>query len=96
MGNDTWAHAVGEENPLPVPLQSPSRVWLPLYEATHKCSVGFSMMYVSNIFMLQMMGLHHSPLANDFGIAVCSGQTYIFKQFWTRSIQEANNIFIIF
>lgn len=95
MGNDTWACAVDEESTLPVPLQTPSRVWLHLYEAAHKCSVGLAMMYVSNIFMLQMMGSHHSPLANVFGMAVCSGQTYVFKQFWTRSTQEANNFFFL-
>lgn len=92
MGNDTWA---GEESTLPVPLQIPFRVWLHLYKATHKCSVGLSMMFISNIFMLQTMGSHHFPLANAFGMAVCSGQTYILKQFWTKSTQEANNIFIL-
>lgn len=73
MENVFQVPAVGHEITFSVLLQTPCfRLSLHFYEATDKCSVGLSMMQVSSIFMLQMMESHHSPLANAFGIAICS------------------------
>lgn len=73
MENALWVPAVGQKITFSVLLQTPCfRLSLLFYEATHKCSVGLSTMQVSNIFMLQMMESHHSPLSNAFGMAVCS------------------------
>lgn len=73
MENALQAPAVGQEITFSVLLQTPCfSLSLHFYEDTHKCRVGLSMMQVRSIFMLQMMESHHSPLANAFGIAICS------------------------
>lgn len=67
MENALRAPAVGQEITFSVLLQATHfRLWPHFYEATHKCSAGLSMTQVSNIWMLQMMESHHSPLANAF------------------------------
>lgn len=73
MENTLQEPAAGQEITFSVLLQTPHfRLSLHFYEATRKCSVGLCMMQVSNILMLQMMESYHSPLANAFGMAVCS------------------------
>lgn len=52
MENVLWVPAVGQKITFSVLLQTPHfKLSLLFYEATHKCSVGLSMMQTSNIFV---------------------------------------------